>query len=161
PANGISLDCYLIIARPAFEKSFHKAANEKIVGSADDARNGLRQKAILGCAGVWAQRISRILRYGSLLSVAFTSFLTPGVMLIRRSAGGCFIVTTLMMLADAFSAAAWRSRSSFARLCQSASGARPLSIASMASRPIPASAAISAEIGSAASSFGFPFATAA
>src|SRR5262249_30016114 len=79
PANGISLDCYLIIARPAFEKSFHKAANEKIVGSADDARNGLRQKAILGCAGVWAQRISRILRYGSLLSVAFTSFLTPGV----------------------------------------------------------------------------------
>jgi hypothetical protein len=66
-----------------------------------------------------------------------------------------------MMLSEAFSAAAWRSRSSFVRSRQPVLGALPLSITATASRPIAASAAMSAEIGSAASSWGSRFAIAA
>ena len=67
-------------------------------------------------------------------------------------------------LDDAFRGLFGRSlaiESSFARLRQSVPGARPLSIAAMASSPIPASAAMSAEIGSAPQAAACPFATAA
>ena len=56
---------------------------------------------------------------------------------------------------------AWRSSSSFARPRQLVLSACPLSIAATASRPILASAAMSAEIGSATSRLGIPLAPAA
>ena len=66
---------------------------------------------------------------GLRLTAASTTVRMPGARLIRRSAGGCSMVTTWMMLSEAFSAATWRSSTAFARTRQSVSGARPLSIA--------------------------------